>query len=243
MSVFNYPAACIDEERFTAGRRLLLTGNTTPQAHTHTHTHTRCSGQLLMRSLARSGSRFIGFYGALLGPVWLDGRAFYRERQNGLYIWRHIWLVVWDVSFLATREGGRLVGTTLYGRRLGGMGLNGLGIIYRDDWEGRWDLLGMDGQRRDEDGLGLGYVVEVMKNKSLRLLLAGLFIVPVPVPSIWNRRVPTACHLDISYLLRPSFPRRLSKTAAAASLRPPPRQASTTGQETEQRQPCRRPRP
>lgn len=38
MFVFNYPAACIDEERFTEGRRLLLTGNTTPHAHTHTHT-------------------------------------------------------------------------------------------------------------------------------------------------------------------------------------------------------------
>lgn len=196
-----------------------------------------------MRRLARSGSRFIGFYGALLGPVWLDGRAFYRDRTAFTYgdIYGSLFRTFRFLLRGRGEAGWYHTVRTSPGRD--GFGRNGLGIIYRDGWEGRWDLLGMDGQRRDEDGLGLGYVVEVMKNKSLRLLLAGSFIVPVPVPSIWNRRVPTACHLDISYLLRPSFPRRLSKTAAAASLRPPPRQASTMGQETEQRQPCRRPRP
>lgn len=74
--------------------------------------------------------------------------------------------------FVSCSEGGGEAGwyhtvRTSPGRD--GFGRNGLGIIYRDGWEGRWDLLGMDGQRRDEDGLGLGYVVEVMKNKSLRL--------------------------------------------------------------------------
>ena len=49
----------------------------------------------------------------------------YRERQNGLYIWRHIWLVGCDASFLAPREGGGWL-VPLYGRRLGGMILEGM---------------------------------------------------------------------------------------------------------------------
>lgn len=109
-----------------------------------------------MRRLARSGSRFIGFYGALLGPVWLDGRAFYRERQNGLYIWRHIWLVVWDVSFLAPREGGRLVGTTLYGRCLGGMVLEGMVWGLYTATAGKDDGIYWGWMVNDEMRMGLG---------------------------------------------------------------------------------------
>lgn len=242
MSVLNYPAACIDEERFTAGRRLLLTGNTTPQAHTHTH---KVLGTIIDEEV---GKVRVTFCWILRGFAWpcLARWACFLQRETERPLHMATYMARCLGRFVSCSEGGGEAGwyhtvRTSPGRD--GFGRNGLGVIYRDGWEGRWDLLGMDGQRRDENGLGLGYVVEVMKNKSLRLLLAGLFIVPVPVPSIWNRRVPTACHLDISYLLRPSFPRRLSKTAAAASLRPPPRQASTMGQETEQRQPCRRPRP